>query len=189
MTKDTAMNTIPRTLLVLTVALSLAIPGLASADRRGEGHRDHGDRHGYRHDYKHGHRKHHRDRHHDRHHRYRDRHHGRHYRSRDRYITHYYRHDDDDLLTGLVVGGILGYAINGARHSGGYGYSDRAPVAQSGTVYPAEPYAYSSNDTCLQEREYQTTVVVGGKNVPAYGTACLQPDGSWKRETPQLANY
>lgn len=29
-------------------------------------------------------------------------------------------------------------------------------------------------------REYQTTVVVGGKTEQAYGTACRQPDGSWK---------
>lgn len=29
-------------------------------------------------------------------------------------------------------------------------------------------------------REYQTTVVVGGKKQSAYGTACQQPDGSWK---------
>jgi hypothetical protein len=188
MTKDTTMNTIPRTLLAVAVALSLAIPGLASADRRGEGHRNHGDRHGYKHDYKHGHRKHHRDRHHDRHYRFRDRHHGGHYYRPGRYSTYYYGYDDDDddLLTGLVVGGILGYALNGARHSGGYDYYDRAAVAPA---YPAENYSYSSGDTCLQEREYQTTVVVGGKNVPAYGTACLQPDGSWKRETPRLVNY
>jgi surface antigen len=29
-------------------------------------------------------------------------------------------------------------------------------------------------------REYQTSVVVGGKRQSAYGTACQQPDGSWK---------
>jgi surface antigen len=29
-------------------------------------------------------------------------------------------------------------------------------------------------------REYQTEVVVGGKTEHAYGTACRQPDGSWK---------
>jgi len=30
-----------------------------------------------------------------------------------------------------------------------------------------------------QCREFQTTVIVGGQPQPAYGTACLQPDGSW----------
>ena len=29
-------------------------------------------------------------------------------------------------------------------------------------------------------REYQTTVNVGGKTESAYGTACRQPDGSWR---------
>jgi surface antigen len=29
-------------------------------------------------------------------------------------------------------------------------------------------------------REYQSTVVVGGKQEQAYGTACRQADGSWK---------
>ncbi len=29
-------------------------------------------------------------------------------------------------------------------------------------------------------REYQQTIVIGGKEYQAYGTACRQPDGSWK---------
>jgi len=29
-------------------------------------------------------------------------------------------------------------------------------------------------------REYQTEVTIHGKKVPAYGTACYTPDGSWK---------
>lgn len=29
-------------------------------------------------------------------------------------------------------------------------------------------------------REYQSTVTVGGETQEAYGTACRQPDGSWK---------
>jgi surface antigen len=29
-------------------------------------------------------------------------------------------------------------------------------------------------------REYQQTVVVGGQTQQAYGTACRQPDGSWR---------
>lgn len=29
-------------------------------------------------------------------------------------------------------------------------------------------------------REYQTTVVIDGREQSAYGTACQQPDGSWK---------
>ena len=29
-------------------------------------------------------------------------------------------------------------------------------------------------------REYQHTVTIDGKQEKAYGTACRQPDGSWK---------
>lgn len=29
-------------------------------------------------------------------------------------------------------------------------------------------------------REYTATAVIGGRPVPTYGTACLQPDGSWR---------
>lgn len=173
------MNMKPRSLLATVVALSLAIPGLAAADRRGGDYRAHGDRHEYRSAY--------RERHHDRHdrHDYRDSH----------VTTRYYSHDDDDgekLLLGLVVGGILGYAINGAQHANTYDYSDRYSPRTQTEAYPAQGGAYgyeASAGTCLQEREYQTTVVVGGKNVPAYGTACLQPDGSWKREPAQLVSY
>lgn len=167
------MNIKIRSLLAAAVVLSLAVPGMASADRRGgDRHHDRGDRHGYRHGYRH------------------------HYRERlpayryypGRGVPRYYRYDDDDdLVTGLVLGGILGYAINGAQHSAPYGYNDPYPRAQPNT-YPPDSYAYS-DDTCLQEREYQTTVVVGGKHVPAYGTACLQPDGSWRRGPPQTVNY
>ena len=39
------------------------------------------------------------------------------------------------------------------------------------------PYQASNGLTC---REYQSTVVVGGRAQNSYGTACLQPDGSWR---------
>lgn len=40
---------------------------------------------------------------------------------------------------------------------------------------------------CLQAREYQTRVTVSGREVEAYGIACLQPDGSWRQGPPRLA--
>ena len=49
-----------------------------------------------------------------------------------------------------------------------------APAEQK--VADAGPHS-----TCLMTREYQTEVLVGGELVPAYGLACLQPDGSWYR--------
>lgn len=35
-------------------------------------------------------------------------------------------------------------------------------------------------DDCTPTREYQTEIVIGDEVVPAWGTACLQPDGSWR---------
>ena len=34
-------------------------------------------------------------------------------------------------------------------------------------------------------REYQRTVTIGGKAQQTYGTACMQPDGSWRVATPE----
>jgi surface antigen len=45
------------------------------------------------------------------------------------------------------------------------------------TVVPTETYQKPSGQYC---REFTTDVVVGGKKEAAYGTACRQPDGSWK---------
>lgn len=36
-------------------------------------------------------------------------------------------------------------------------------------------------------REYTQTVTIGGKTQKGYGTACLQPDGSWRMVTPAEA--
>ncbi len=46
---------------------------------------------------------------------------------------------------------------------------------------PTQAYA-----SCLQQREYQTIVTVGGHDVDAYGTACPQADGSWLRGPAKL---
>lgn len=47
----------------------------------------------------------------------------------------------------------------------------------SGTITPVKTYQQADGNYC---REYQTTVTVGGKTEEAYGTACRQPDGTWK---------
>ena len=51
-------------------------------------------------------------------------------------------------------------------------------TGNSGTVTPVRDGR--SSGTGAYCREYQTTVTVGGKKQDAYGTACQQPDGSWK---------
>lgn len=47
----------------------------------------------------------------------------------------------------------------------------------SGTITPTRTYQTADNTYC---REYTQTINVGGKKVEGYGTACRQPDGSWK---------
>lgn len=46
-----------------------------------------------------------------------------------------------------------------------------------GTITPRPAYQTSSGQQC---REFQQTITVGGRTEQAYGTACRQPDGSWK---------
>jgi len=49
-------------------------------------------------------------------------------------------------------------------------------TGHEGTVTPVRTYQ-SGGTYC---REFQSDVIVGGKSEKAYGTACRQPDGSWK---------
>ncbi len=46
-----------------------------------------------------------------------------------------------------------------------------------GTVTPQPAYQAPQGQQC---REYQQTVTIGGRTEQAYGTACRQPDGTWK---------
>jgi len=162
---------------VSILAAALAVTPAAWAD----GGRQYSERHG-----------------HSQHHRHNDRHYGHkgYYRGyKHGYKGHYRHHDDDDqenLLIGLLVGGLVGYAIGNQPPAYESGSSYYPPAASQPRVeaYPAPQYSYGEPaSTCLQEREYQTKVIVGGKQVDAYGTACLQPDGSWRRGPAQLVSY
>ena len=46
----------------------------------------------------------------------------------------------------------------------------------SGTMTPTRTYQQADNHYC---REYRQTVMIGGREQQAYGTACRQPDGTW----------
>jgi hypothetical protein len=136
---------------------------------------------------------------HPQHHDYR--HHGpkyhyrKHHHKPPKYYKNYKHRDDndEDLLIGLLVGGLVGYAISHSQQqaqSYDQGYYPPAAGQPQQAPLPATQYGYrDSNGTCLQEREYQTKVIVGGKEVDAYGTACLQPDGSWRRGPAQAVSY
>jgi len=47
----------------------------------------------------------------------------------------------------------------------------------SGSITPTKTYQLASGQYC---REYKQTIMVGGEQHQAYGTACRQADGTWK---------
>lgn len=49
----------------------------------------------------------------------------------------------------------------------------------SGSITPTKTYQGSGGQYC---REYQQEITIGGEKQQSYGTACRQPDGSWKIE-------
>ena len=102
---------------------------------------------------------------------------------------HNNNNSNDKLWIGLLGGGILGYTLSNViqnnSNDGGYYSQPVATLPPNVDRYEA-PYP---DHTCLQEREYQTKIMVGGKQVDGYGTACLQPDGSWRYGTAQAESY
>jgi len=101
-----------------------------------------------------------------------------------------HNHDNDKLWIGLLGGGILGYGL-GVYQNSNSAEQDNYPQATS-TPPPPAPDVYASTapvSPCLQEREYRTKIMVGGREVEGYGTACLQPDGSWRYGAAQPASY
>ena len=102
-------------------------------------------------------------------------------------------------IAAMVIGGLLGGYIGNTigrqlddrdrmMHDQAAQQALAAPVGQkitwnnpesghSGTVVTTRDGTDQSGAYC---REYQQTVVVGGQTQQAYGTACRQPDGSWK---------
>jgi len=77
-----------------------------------------------------------------------------------------------DRVDQNCTGQTLEYAPDHARVS----WSD----PESGNRYAVTPlrtYPASGNRYC---REYQTDAIIGGRRQQVYGTACRQPDGSWK---------
>ncbi|WP_138379820.1 hypothetical protein [Luteithermobacter gelatinilyticus] len=186
---------IKKTALVMGV-LSFGLITTVEANAGGRHHK--GGHHYKKHHYGHHYRSHYK------HHKHHYRHHYRpHYRSHyyghygyGRYYHHPYRygrglhfrghfhgHGSGDVALGLIAGGLLVYGLTQAAQS--HPKTETAPayvqqpVQGSGWV-ASSPQQIRTNSSCLQEREYQTTITVGNETVPAYGTACLQPDGSWK---------
>lgn len=96
---------------------------------------------------------------------------------------------------GVLLGALAGSEVGRSLDKADMAYANqantsahKAPIGQQiswnnpetgnyGTVTPTRDGYSSSGRYC---REYQQTVVVGGKQESAYGTACQQPDGSWE---------
>ena len=95
-------------------------------------------------------------------------------------------------LGGALLGGYIGNRLDKkdkeiaeltasraleSNHTGQASSWKNPDSGNSGTITPTKTYQAASGQYC---REYQQTITVGGENHQAYGTACRQPDGSWK---------
>lgn len=94
-------------------------------------------------------------------------------------------------LLGAFVGSEVGKSLDRAdqqyanqaenrAHGAAIGQSiswNNPESGHSGTYTPVRDGSDSAGNYC---REYQSSVNIGGKSEQAYGTACRQPDGSWK---------
>jgi surface antigen len=95
-------------------------------------------------------------------------------------------------LLGAMIGGEIGRSLDQADRMYMAQTRQRAlnsvPTGQSskwvnpdsghsGTVTPQPAFEPSLGRYC---REFQETVTIGGQQETAYGTACRQPDGTWK---------
>ncbi len=97
---------------------------------------------------------------------------------------------------GVLLGGLLGNEVGKSLDKADIAYAERnaqetleyqptgattswvnPDSGNSGSITPTATYQSTGGEYC---REYQQTVTVGGEQQSAYGTACRQPDGSWK---------
>jgi len=96
------------------------------------------------------------------------------------------------VIGGILIGGMVGNLLDQrdkqmaaeAAHRAMESTPTGKPVAwsnpdsgHSGTVTPTKTYQTANGTYC---REYQTTVLIDGKQERATGTACRQADGSWR---------
>lgn len=101
----------------------------------------------------------------------------------------------DAIAAGVLLGGLLGGAVGDAldradrqyaarslhegleyRRSGSSAYWHNPDSGHSGTVTPTYTYQ-TARGYC---REYSQSVTIDGRTRRAYGTACREPDGSWR---------
>jgi len=98
-------------------------------------------------------------------------------------------------VIGTLIGAFVGSEVGKSLDKADQAYAHRAeqqayaaPVGQtirwnnpdSGNAVTFTPTRDGTDQTGAYCREYQSTVVIGGQSQQAFGTACRQPDGSWK---------
>lgn len=102
----------------------------------------------------------------------------------------------EGIVAGVLLGGLLGgaagdaldqrdraYAMRSAHESLEWGRTGSTTTwhnpdsGNSGSITPLRTWERGRGDYC---REYQQRVTIGGWSEDAYGTACRQPDGSWR---------
>ena len=97
----------------------------------------------------------------------------------------YHAHGGGDVAVGVLAGVLLGYAILNHRRNHyadyrPYRYQPRYRTTKQQPVKMATVRVVE--DQCVQEDDYLTTVIIDGQAVEAWGVACQQPDGSWRRK-------
>ncbi len=95
-------------------------------------------------------------------------------------------------ILGGLIGGVIGDRLDAADREKARAAASQAlesvPSGQSvawrnpdtgntGAVTPVRTYQTSSGQYC---REYTQTISIGGEKHQSHGTACREPDGSWK---------
>jgi surface antigen len=95
-------------------------------------------------------------------------------------------------IMGALVGGAIGnrldardkrMAAEAAQRAFEQNQAGQASVwrnpdsGNSGSITPTKTYQLANGQYC---REYKQTITIGGQPNQAYGTACRQPDGSWR---------
>jgi hypothetical protein len=94
--------------------------------------------------------------------------------------NHHDNHNNYKLWLGILGGGIAGYVLSNIQHDQTVAQDYYPPANATAPVTVTRYQTTVTDSTCLQEREYRSKIMVGGKRVEGYGTACLQPDGSWR---------
>lgn len=99
-------------------------------------------------------------------------------------------------IGGAILGGLVGSGIGASLDRADMAYANSSTQnaleqtttgttsrwqnpdsGNSGAITPTRTYQNSGGQYC---REFTQTVMIGGRNESATGTACRQPDGTWR---------